>query len=119
MEIKVIKTDQEYQKALKRLDEIFDAPIDSVEGDEADILSILIEKYEEEHYHIEAPDPIEAIKFRMEQMDLNKTDLAAIIGYKSRVSEIFSRKRKLNLQMIRKLHDRLKIPYEALMEDYK
>ena len=119
MEIKVIKTDQEYQIALKRLEDIFDAPIDSLEGDEADILSIFIEKYEEEHYPIEAPDPIEAIKFRMEQMDLNKSDLAGIIGYKSRVSEIFSRKRKLNLQMIRKLHDKLKIPYEALIEEYK
>ena len=119
MDIKVIKTDQDYQNALKRLEEIFDAPIDSPEGDEADILCILIEKYEEEHYPIEAPDPIEAIKFRMEQMDLNKSDLAVIIGYKSRVSEIFNRKRKLNLQMIRKLHDKLKIPYEALIEDYK
>ncbi len=118
MNVKVIKTEEDYQKALKRLEEIFDAPVDSSEGDEAEILSILIEKYEDEYYSIEPPDPIEAIKFRMEQMDMNKSDLAKIIGYKSRVSEIFSKKRKLTLQMIRKLHDNLKIPYEVLIADY-
>jgi HTH-type transcriptional regulator/antitoxin HigA len=118
MDIKVIKTEAEYTKALSRLDKIFHAPIESVEGDEADLLSILIEKYENEHYPIEAPDPIEAIKFRMEQMDMTKTELAEIIGYKSRVSEIFSRKRKLNLKMIRNLHDKMKIPYESLIANY-
>ena len=97
---------------------IFDTPINSPEGDEAEILSILIEKYEDEHYPIGLPDPIEAIKFRMEQMDMSKSDLAEIIGYKSRVSEILSRKRKLTLQMIRKLHDELKIPYDTLIADY-
>ena len=118
MDIKVIKTEKDYEKALERLEVIFDAPIDSPEGDEAEILSILIEKFEDEHYPIESPDPIEAIKFRMEQMDMKKSDLAKIIGYKSRVCEIFSRKRKLTLQMIRKLHDNLKIPYESLIADY-
>ncbi|MDP1621956.1 MAG: transcriptional regulator [Bacteroidales bacterium] len=118
MEIRIIKTEKDYKMALKRIEIIFDAPENTPEGDEAEILSILIEKYEEEHYPIEAPDPIEAIKFRMEQMDLKNSDLAGIIGYKSRVSEIFNRKRKLNLQMIRKLHEKLKIPYEALIEDY-
>lgn len=118
MNIKAIKNEEDYQQALKRLEVIFDAPVDSQEGDEADILSILIEKYEDEHYPIGPPDPIEAIKFRMEQMDMKKSDLANIIGYKSRVSEIFSKKRKLTLQMIRKLHDKLKIPYEALIADY-
>lgn len=118
MNIKVIKTEEDYQHALKRLEVIFDAPIDSPEGDEAEILSILIEKYEDEHYPIGPPDPIEAIKYRMEQMDMKKSDLAEIIGYKSRVSEIFSRKRKLTLQMIRKLHDKLNIPYETLIADY-
>jgi HTH-type transcriptional regulator/antitoxin HigA len=118
MNIKMIKSENDYQKALKRLEVIFDAPIDSPEGDEAEILSILIEKYEDEHYPIGSPDPIEAIKFRMEQMDMKKSDLAKIIGYKSRVSEIFSRKRKLTLQMIRKLHETLKIPYESLIADY-
>ncbi|MGD2036154.1 MAG: helix-turn-helix domain-containing protein [Bacteroidales bacterium] len=118
MDIKVIKTEDDYNQALKRLDEIFHAPADSKEGDEAEVLTILIEKYEDEHYPIEAPDPIEAIKFRMEQMDMSKRDLAQIIGYKSRVSEIFSRKRKLTLKMIRSLHEKLKIPYESLITDY-
>jgi HTH-type transcriptional regulator / antitoxin HigA len=118
MNIKVIKTEEDYQQAIKRLEIIFDAPIDSADGDEAEILSILIEKYEDEHYPIGPPDPIEAIKFRMEQMNMSKSDLAAIIGYKSRVSEIFSKKRKLSLQMIRKLHEQLKIPYETLIADY-
>ncbi len=118
MDIKVIKTEEDYQLALKRFEMIFDAPIDSPEGDEAEILSILIEKYEDNHYPIAPPDPIEAIKFRMEQMDMKKSDLADIIGYKSRVTEIFSRKRKLTLQMIRKLHEKLNIPYETLIADY-
>ncbi|NBC83282.1 MAG: helix-turn-helix domain-containing protein [Bacteroidetes bacterium] len=116
--IKVIKNEDDYQKALERFEVIFDAAIDSPEGDEAEILSILIEKYEDEHYPIGPPDPIEAIKFRMEQMDMKKSDLAKIIGYKSRVSGIFSRKRKLTLPMIRKLHETLKIPYESLIADY-
>lgn len=118
MNIKVIKTEDDYQQALERLEEIFDAPVDTPEGDEAEILSILIEKYEDEHYPIGPPDPIEAIKFRMEQMGMKKSDLAKIIGYKSRVSDIFSRRRKLTLQMIRKLHEKLKIPYETLIADY-
>ena len=118
MDIKVIKTQEDYNRALKRLNEIFHAPVDSKEGDEAEILTILIEKYEDEHFPIEAPDPIEAIKFRMEQMDLSRKDLAQIIGYKSRVSEIFNRKRKLNLKMIRNLHEKLKIPYESLIAEY-
>jgi HTH-type transcriptional regulator/antitoxin HigA len=118
MEIKIIKTEEEYNQALKRLEVIFDTPVDSPEGDEAELLSILIEKYEDEHYPIEAPDPIEAIKFRMEQMDMNNQDLAEVIGYKSRVSEIFNHKRKLTLNMIRSLHKKLKIPYESLITDH-
>jgi HTH-type transcriptional regulator/antitoxin HigA len=82
-DIKPIKTETDYQRALKRLEAIFDAPVDSPEGDEAEILSLLIEKYEDEHYPIDSPDPIEAIKFRMEQMNLTKSDLAEIIGYKA------------------------------------
>ena len=117
MNIKAIKTESDYNQALKRLEKIFHAPADSKEGDEAEILSILIEKYEDEHYPIEAPDPIEAIKFRMDQMGMNNKDLAEIIGYKSRVSEIFSRKRKLTLKMIKNLHEKLKIPYESLIAD--
>jgi HTH-type transcriptional regulator/antitoxin HigA len=119
MDLKVIKTEKEYYQALKRLEAIFDSPVDTPEGDEADILGLLIEKYEDEHYPIEAPDPIEAIKFRMEQMNMDNRDLAKVIGYKSRVSEIFNRKRKLSLKMIRTLHDKMKIPYESLITDYK
>jgi len=118
MDIKAIKTEKDYNQALKRLEEIFHAPSNSEEGDEAEILSILIEKYEDENYPIEAPDPIEAIKFRMEQMGMSKKDLAQVLGYKSRVSEIFSRKRKLTLKMIRNLHEKLKIPYESLLTKY-
>ena len=118
MEIKVIKTEEDYNSALIRLEEIFDAPVNSPEGDEAELLTVLIEKYEEEHYSIEAPDPIEAIRFRMEQMNMKKKDLAEVLGYKSRVSEILSRKRKLSLKMIRQLHKKLRIPYDSLLTEY-
>lgn len=117
MEIKVIKTEEDYNQALLRLEEIFDAPENTKEGDEADLIGVLIERYEEKHYPIGPPDPIEAIKFRMEQMDMTKSDLADILGYKSRVTEIFSRKRKLTLKMIRNLHEKLNIPYESLITD--
>ena len=115
MKFKVIKTEDDYQKALKQMEKIFDAPASSPEGDEAEILSILIEKFEDEHYPICAPDPVEAIKFRMEQMSMSKSELAEIIGYRSRVSEILNKKRKLTIEMIRRLHDKLNIPYEALI----
>jgi HTH-type transcriptional regulator / antitoxin HigA len=115
MKIQVIKNEEDYQKVLNRMKKLFDAPVNSPEGDEAEILSILIEKYEEENYAIHAPDPIEAIKFRMEQMDMTKGELAEIIGYRSRVSEILNKKRRLTLKMIRQLHLKLKIPYEALI----
>jgi HTH-type transcriptional regulator/antitoxin HigA len=118
MNIKAIKTEEDYNQALARLEEIFHAPVNSKEGDEAEVLSILIEKYEEENYPIEAPDPIEAILFRMEQKNMTKKDLAEVLGYKSRVSEIFSKKRKLNIQMIRNLHNKLNIPYDSLIAEY-
>jgi HTH-type transcriptional regulator / antitoxin HigA len=118
MMIKAIKTEEQYYNSLERLEKIFHAPVDSREGDEAEVLSILIEKYEDEHFPIDPPDPIEAIKFRMEQMGMTQKDLSDIIGYKSRVSEILNKKRKLNLKMIRNLHNKLKIPYESLISDY-
>lgn len=92
MKIKVIKTEEDYQKALKQMENLFDAPVNTPEGDEAEILAILIEKYEEEHYPIHSPDPIEAIKFRMEQLSMTNGELAEIIGYRSRVSEIMNKK---------------------------
>jgi HTH-type transcriptional regulator/antitoxin HigA len=118
MEIKPIKTERDYKKALKRLEEIFQARPGTKEGDELDILALLIEKYEDEHYPIDAPDPIEAIKFRMEQMGYKQKDLEKIIGYKGRVSEILNKKRKLSLEMIRSLHEKLNIPLDALIKAY-
>lgn len=118
MNIKAIKTQRDYKNALKRLEQIFQAEIDTPEGDEAEVLSILIEKYEDEHYPIGMPDPIEAIKFRMEQMGMNQKDLAEVVGFTSRVSEILNRKRKLTLNMIRKLSTTLHIPTEVLVQEY-
>lgn len=118
MTLKVIKTEKGYQKALKRLEVIFDAKKGSKDGDELELLSLLIDNYEKEKYPIDFPDPIEAIKFRMEQLGFKQKDLAEAMGLKSRVSEILNRKRKLTLDMIRKLHDVLGIPTEVLVKEY-
>lgn len=118
MNIKAIRTEQDYDQALIRLEEIFHAEVDSQEGEEAEILSILIEKYEDQHHPIGMPDPIEAIKFRMEQMGMKQKDLAEVVGFNSRVSEILNRRRKLTLNMIRRLSDQLQIPTEVLIQDY-
>ena len=118
MTIKLIKTENDYQEALARMDEIFDAPEGSPESDEADILALLIDDYENQNYPIEAPDPIEAIKIRMEEMDLKQKDLAQELGGKNRVSEILNKKRKLTVDMIRKLADKLKLSASILIQDY-
>lgn len=118
MEIKPIKTETDYNQALERLEIIFDAKNGTPEGDELEVLGILIDQYENEHSPIGLPDPIEAIKFRMEQMGYNQNDLANIVGLKSRASEILNRKRKLSLEMIRKLHDALHIPTDVLIQSY-
>lgn len=118
MNIKPIKTEQDYQEALDRLEVIFDAKKGSPEGDELEILGLLIEKYESMYFPIDLPDPIEAIKFRMEQMGYTQSDLVKIIGLKSRVSEILNKKRKLTLEMIRKIHVALNIPTEILVQAY-
>lgn len=118
MKIAPIRNNKDYQNALKRLEEIFDATKGTEQGDELEILSILIEKYENEKFPIDLPDPIEAIKFRMEQMGMKPKDLAKIVGYKSRVSEILNKKRKLSLNMIRKINETLLIPTEVLVQDY-
>lgn len=115
---KVIKTEQEYEKALKRLEKIFDAKPNSPDKQEAELLVYLIEKFENEFYPIEAPDPIEAIKFRMEQMGYKQKDLEGVIGYKGHVSEILNRKRKLTLDMVRNLHEKLNIPLASLVHAY-
>lgn len=118
MHLKLIKTEQDYQQALVRLEKIFDANPGSKEGDELEILGILIEKYENEYFPIELPDPIEAIKFRMEQLNYSQNDLADIIGLKSRASEILNRKRKLTLDMIRKISEKMHISSEVLIQAY-
>lgn len=118
MKIAPIKNGIDYQKALDRLEKVFDAEKGSELGDELEILSILIDQYEKENFPIDLPDPIEAIKFRMEQLGLKQKDLANIVGFKSRVSEIMNKKRKLTLDMIRKLSENLNIPTEVLIQDY-
>ena len=118
MNIKPIKTEEDYNEALERLEVIFDATENSPEGDEVQILGMLIEIYENEHFLIGLPDPIEAIKFRMEQMGYTQADLAGIIGLKSRASEILNRKRKLSLEMIRQLHEKMNIPTDVLIQAY-
>lgn len=119
MNIKLIKTEADYRKALERLDEIFDAKIGTPESDEADVLGLLIDEYEKKHYLVEAPDPIEAIKIRMEEMNLKQIDLVDVIGGKSRVSEVLNRKRKLTVEMIRNLKNRLNLSTDILIADYK
>jgi HTH-type transcriptional regulator/antitoxin HigA len=118
MNIKPIKTENDYQAAMERLEIVFDAKPNTVEGDELDVLSVLIENYENIHFPIDMPDPIEAIKFRMEQLNYSNHDLAEIIGLKSRVSEILNKKRKLSINMIRKLHQALNIPTDVLVQEY-
>jgi HTH-type transcriptional regulator/antitoxin HigA len=118
MNWKVIKSEKDYQIALKRLEEIFDSKKDSKNGDELELLSLLIDNYENEKFPIDLPDPIAAIKFRMEQLGYNQKDLSEVIGLKSRVSEILNKKRKLTLDMIRKLHQVLGIPTEVLVKEY-
>ena len=118
MKLKPIKSENDYNQALERLEKIFDAKPETKEGDELEILGILIENYEREHFPIELPDPIEAIKFRMEQLDYSQNDLAEVIGLKSRASEILNKKRKLSLEMIRKLTEKLHIPSEVLIQAY-
>ena len=116
--IKPIKSKKDYQAALARLEQIFDAKPGSKDGDELEILGILIEKYEQTHYPIDYPDPIEAIKFRMEQLGYTQNDLARVVGLKSRASEILNRKRKLSLEMIRQIHQSLGIPTDVLIQAY-
>jgi HTH-type transcriptional regulator/antitoxin HigA len=118
MEIKPLKTPKDYEAALARLDILFDAPTGYPESDEADILAVLVEDYERVHYPIDAPDPVEAIKIRMEQLNLKQNDLVEAFGSKSRVSEVLNRKRKLTIDMIRKLSVKLNLPVSVLVKDY-
>ncbi len=119
MNIKPIKNEEDYSQTLKYIENLMDAQPNTPQMDELEVLTTLVEAYEEQHYKIEAPDPIEAIKFRMEQEGLKQKDLVTIVGSKSRVSEILNKKRKLTIEMIRNLHNQLHIPVESLFVDYK
>ena len=118
MKLKLIKTKKDYRDALNRLELIFDSKLGTPEGDELEVLGMLIEQYESKVSPIDLPDPIEAIKFRMEQLGYTQSDLAKVVGLKSRASEIMNKKRKLSLEMIRQLHDKMNIPTDVLIQPY-
>ncbi len=118
MNIKPVKTEKDYKEAMERLEVIFDAKPGTPAADELEILSVLIDNYERSNFPIDLPDPIEAIKFRMEQMNYTNKELAEVIGFKGRVSEILNRKRKLSINMIRKLHEIMQIPTDVLVQEY-
>ncbi len=115
MTIFPIRTEADYDAALMRIDQLMNAEIETPEGDELDILVTLVEAYEAKHYPIPACDPVEAIKFRIEQLGLETNDLTPIIGSRSKVSEVLNHKRRLSITMIRNLHAHLNIPYELLI----
>lgn len=119
MEIKPIKSESDYQDALIKLDELFDSATGTPESDYADVLALLVDEYEKRYFPIEAPDPIEAIKIRMEEMHLKQKDLAQVIGGKNRVSEVLNKKRKLTVEMIRNLTLKLNLSANILIKDYQ
>ena len=115
MKLKPIRNDRDLHRALARIEELWGAKSGTAKGDELDVLMLLVEKYEEDHFEIPASDPIEAIKFLMEQNGLSRKDLEPFIGASGRVSEVLNKKRELTLPMIKRLHQGLKIPYESLI----
>ncbi len=119
MELKTIKSEADYRLALKRLEQIFDAKHGTIESEELEILGLIVDDYENKHFPIDAPDPIEAIKIRMEELQLKQVDLIPEIGGKSRVSEILNRKRRLTVDMIRKLANRLNLSSGLLIQEYQ
>ena len=118
MQIKPIKTPADHQAALARIEQLWEAEPHTPEGDELEVLATLVEAFEAKHCAIEAPDPIEAIKFRMEQQGLENKDLVPFLGQRSRVTEVLNRKRGLSMSMVRKLHSGLHIPLSALVQEY-
>lgn len=116
MNVKIIRTEEEYIEALKSFQSIFLASKGTQESDVADLLALVIEKYESEHYKLEEPDPIEYIKYKMEKMGYKPKDLVPAFGSFSRVSEVFNKKRKLTVKMIKNLHSMLQIPYDVLLQ---
>jgi HTH-type transcriptional regulator/antitoxin HigA len=117
MEIQPVKTEADYEAALEEIDRLWGSPEGSEDGDRLDVFLVLVESYESKHHAIAPPDPIEAIKFRMEQMNLTRKDLEPYIGSRGRISEVFNRHRSLSLPMIRKLHRALHIPLESLIHE--
>ncbi|NNA88985.1 helix-turn-helix domain-containing protein [Pseudomonas gessardii] len=116
MNIKPIRTPEDLAAALARVNQLWGAEVGSPQGDELEILALLIEKYEDEHFPMPPSDPVEAIKFRIDQLGLTARDLEPFIGSSGRVSEVLNHKRKLSLAMIKRLHEGLRIPYERLFE---
>jgi len=119
MKIKILNTEVEYDNALRRLERIFDSNPASKDGQEAELLILLIEDYESREHPIESPDPITAIRIRMKEMELKQKDLVGVIGSKGIVSEVLNKKRKLTVNMIRNLSDKLKIAVSVLIQEYK
>ena len=117
MDIKPIKNNRDYQKALKEIDRLMDARANTPQGDRLDVLVTLVEAWEEKHWPIDLPDPVEAILFAMEQRGLSRRDLEPFIGSRARVAEVLSHKRSLTLPMIRRLHQGLGIPAEVLISE--
>ena len=117
MEIHPVKTEADYDAALAEVDRLWGTPEGSPDGDRLDVLLALVENYETKHHAIGPPDPIEAIKFRMEQLSLTRKDIEPFIGSRGRVSEVLNRRRSLSLPMIRKLHGALNIPLESLVHE--
>jgi HTH-type transcriptional regulator/antitoxin HigA len=114
-DLKPIRTEADYENALSEVEHLWGAKSGSAKGDRLDVLATLIDAYEAEHYPMEPPDPVEAIKFRMEQQGLSRKDLEPLLGTRTRVAEILNRKRNLSISMIRRLHDRLGISAEVLI----
>ncbi|MEZ4825107.1 MAG: transcriptional regulator [Bacteroidia bacterium] len=118
--LKPIKNNEQYESYLERAYNLMqqDLKENTSDSDELEVLSILIEQYEKVHFSIESPSPLEAIKFRLDQMNMGKSELEKILGYRSRISDVFSGRRKLSLAMIRRLHEKLNIPAEILIKEY-
>jgi HTH-type transcriptional regulator/antitoxin HigA len=119
MDIRPIKTEADYEAALKEIEGLFDAVPNTPAGDRLEVLTTLVEAYEEQHYPIPSPDPVEAILYHMESRGLSRRDLEPYIGNRARVSEILNRKRSLSLRMIQQLHTELGIPAEVLLRPYR
>ncbi|TVQ50203.1 MAG: transcriptional regulator [Gammaproteobacteria bacterium] len=115
MDIRPIRTDADHSAALTRIEALLDAPANTPEADELEILVTLVEAFEARHHDIPPPDPVDAILFRMEQLDMSRKDLEPLIGHSGRVAEVLNRKRGLSLAMIRRLHEALNIPLETLV----